>query len=91
MKKIPCENCICYAICKASKTIVPLVVKCELLTSYIQSIDDVYEIIKFIQPGYYVQGTSLSDLKKKGYLRENIYKIFKAVNNKKAKEILNET
>jgi len=88
MKKIPCEKCICYAICKASKTIVPLVAKCELLSSYIRCFDDVFEIIKFLQPGYYIHGSSVDDCKNQGFMRENVQKILDAVNNKKIEEML---
>jgi len=88
MKKIPCENCICYAICKASKTIVPLVAKCELLTSYIHCFDDIYEVIKFLQPGYYIQGSSVYDCKHQSFMRENAEKILIGVNNKKIEEML---
>lgn len=85
MNKIPCKECICYAICKASKTIVPLVVKCELLAEYIQCLDDVYKIITFLQPGYYIHGSTARD---QTFMRENAQKILAAATGKKLKEML---
>lgn len=86
--KIPCKECICYAICKASKTIVPLVAKCELLAEYIRCLDDVYKIIAFLQPGYYIHGSSSLDCKDQTFMRENAQKILAAATGKKIKEML---
>ena len=70
---IPCKQCICYAICKQSLSIVDLIEQCCILSKSIKSLDDAVESIYIIEPPY------LRECKKDGVaLSVNSEAIYKA-------------
>ena len=55
--KCPCEQCICYAMCKNRYSVILLMEKCELLMDYIRSGSTAKIAIELLTPRHYRSNT----------------------------------